>query len=251
MPASRRKTYRGLGADASRRSRYPHGCLRHGDLGSDSVEQIIELARHNGVPVLIDGAHGPGHLALDLDGLGADFYVGNCHKWLCAAKGAAFIYVRSALPVVDLHPTAISHSYGQGFPLEFDKIGTRDPSAWLTVPDAITFHHQLGGAAMRERNRAVAVEALRRMAVALGTEAGAPEGLFGSLVTVRLPAAGPTTWSAAADVSKLFWDHHRIVIPVMSHSDALWLRLSVAAYVDDEDIERLLAALPDVLRRIS
>jgi selenocysteine lyase/cysteine desulfurase len=89
------------------------------------------------------------------------------------------------------------------------------------------------------------------MEMVLGTEAGAPDALFGSLVTVRLPAAGPATWSAAAEASKVFWDHHRIVIPVMCHSDALWLRLSVAAYVDDEDIERLLAALPNVLHRIS
>jgi isopenicillin-N epimerase len=147
---------------------------------------VVALARAHGVPVLIDGAHAPGMLDLDLDQLGADFYVGNCHKWLCAPKGAAFLAV-AAEWADRVHPTVISHAYGGGFTAEFDKVGSRDPSSWLTVPAAIAFHERLGGAALRRRNRKLALGMAERLADALGSDLGAPPSLFGSMTTVRLP----------------------------------------------------------------
>ena len=105
---------------------------------------IVALARAHGIPVLVDGAHGPGMLDLDVDAIGADWYVGNCHKWLASPKGSAFI-AASANPAWEVHPTVISHSYGMGFAAEFDKIGTRDYAPWLATPAAIAFHARLGG----------------------------------------------------------------------------------------------------------
>ena len=136
--------------------------------------------------MLVDGAHGPGQVALDLTALNADWYVGNCHKWLNAPKGCGFLHARADRQE-DLHPVTISHGYGSGFLAEFDWTGTADPTAWLCVSDAIGFHERLGGEAMRARNIALAAEAATLIAGRLGTETGAGNELAGSMGVVRLP----------------------------------------------------------------
>ncbi|MBM3522104.1 MAG: aminotransferase class V-fold PLP-dependent enzyme, partial [Alphaproteobacteria bacterium] len=114
------------------------------------VARLAALARERGVPVLVDGAHAPGQLALDVPALGADWVIGNCHKWLFAPKGAAFLWVRADRQT-GLHPPVISHGYGGGFAAEFDWVGTRDVSPWLSVPAAIDFYEAVGPARVRER----------------------------------------------------------------------------------------------------
>ena len=121
------------------------------------LARMIEVCHAAGVPVLVDGAHAPGQVTLDLTALGADWYSGNCHKWLCAPKGSAFLHARPDRQE-DLHPVTISHGLGGGFLAEFDWTGTWDPSAYLAVGDAIDFHQRLGGAALRARNAALAAE---------------------------------------------------------------------------------------------
>src|SRR5262249_36119109 len=139
-------------------------------------DRIAALARDVGATVLIDGAHAPGMLDLNLTAIDADWYVGNCHKWLCAPKGAAFLWAapdrREAL-----HPTVISHGLGRGLAAEFDWVGTRAPTAWLAVPDAIAFHQRLGGPALRDRNRSLATAAGAALAAALGTELTGPPSM--------------------------------------------------------------------------
>jgi isopenicillin-N epimerase len=113
------------------------------------VRELTSLCHAAGAYVLIDGAHGPGMLSLDIASIGADWYVGNCHKWLMAPKGSAFLWANPKRQA-DMHPPVISHGYGQGFTAEFDWTGTRDPSAWLAVPAAIDFHNQIGGPSLRK-----------------------------------------------------------------------------------------------------
>jgi len=108
------------------------------------LREIIVACHAAGVPVLVDGAHGPGQVTLDLGALGADWYVGNCHKWLCAPKGSAFLWAAPDRQA-GLHPLTISHGFGQGFRAEFDWTGTRDSSACLAIPTALDFHQRLGG----------------------------------------------------------------------------------------------------------
>ena len=119
------------------------------------VQRIVAACHAAGVRVLIDGAHAPGQIDVDLTEVGADWYAGNCHKWLCAPKGCGFLHAAPGRQA-GLHPGTISHGYGEGFLAEFDWTGTTDPSRFLAVKEAIAFHADLGGAALRERNRALA-----------------------------------------------------------------------------------------------
>ena len=205
------------------------------------VAEIAALCRSLGVMLLVDGAHAPGMVDLDVDAIGADWYVGNLHKWLCAPKGAGFI-VHAARALPDVHPTTISHAYGQGFAAEFDKTGTRDATPWLAVPAAIGFHRQLGGAALRQRNHARAVTLGRRMAASLGSVPGAPDAMFGAMATVRLPGTEGAGWPDTKPVHDRL-ARHGVEVPVMALAGHLWLRVSVQDYVTAADEDALLAAL--------
>jgi isopenicillin-N epimerase len=221
------------------------------------IGEIIAAARARGIPVLVDGAHAPGLLPLSLDALGATWYAGNCHKWLCSPKGAGFLAAAPDAPW-EVHPTVISHAYGQGFTAEFDKTGTRDPSAWLTVPEAIRFHQRLGGAALRARNDALARRAAEALAATLGTTRGAPAGMFAAMATVRLSGSAlpgldrlAPDWPTAGLLRNALWDCARIEAPVMALGGALWLRLSVQAYVAPSDLEGLAAPLAEAVASVA
>jgi isopenicillin-N epimerase len=212
------------------------------------VARLVALARSRGVPVLVDGAHGPGLLDLDVGAVGADWYVGNCHKWLCAPKGAGFLVLGPEAPG-DLHPVTISHAYGRGPVAEFGKIGTRDPSAWLSVPAAIAFHRRLGGAALRARNRALALEGARYLETRLGLVPAGPDEMLSAMVALRLPGGfGAATPERAAELREALWQAARIEAIVMVHSGALWLRLCAHAYSEAGEFARLAEVL-DALGR--
>ena len=199
------------------------------------VREIIELCRTAQVPVLVDGAHGAGQVPLDLRQLDADWYVGTCHKWLCAPKGCGFLYARADRRA-DLHPVTISHGYGQGFTAEFDWTGTVDPSAYLSLPAAIAFFERLGGAALMERNRQLAAEAATLLAGALGTEIGALPAMAGSMGLVRLPIGLDPSRSEAVRIRRAL-QAAGTDAPVHPINSALWLRLSAYAYNETADYE--------------
>lgn len=208
------------------------------------VADIIALARAHGVPVLVDGSHAPGLVDLDVGALDADFYVGNCHKWLCAPKGAAFLTLGRTADPEAIHPLTISHAYGKGFLAEFGKIGTRDPSAWLTVPDAVAAHQAMGGAALRARNADLARDGAARIAATLGTGLAGPRAMFAGMVSLRLPQRlGPATPEQAADLRERLWSRNRIEALILPHSGALWLRVCAFAYSEASDFDRTAAAL--------
>jgi len=205
--------------------------------------RIAAACRAAGVPVLIDGAHGPGQIDLDLAALGADWYVGNCHKWLCAPKGCAFLYARGT--ETPLHPVTISHGYGQGFLAEFDWTGTTDPSRFLAVTEAIAHHRRLGGARLRARNIALAATGAGIVASSLGTDTGASGPFAGAMATVRLPVADATHARALAIRSALM--AAGTDAPVHALDGALWLRLSAFAYNREADYQRLAQLARQVL----
>jgi isopenicillin-N epimerase len=206
------------------------------------VRELTTLCRAAGACVLIDGAHGPGMLSLDIPSIGADWYVGNCHKWLMAPKGSAFLWAKPARQV-DLHPLVISHGYGRGFAAEFDWTGTRDPTAWLAVPAAIDFHNQIGGPSLRDRNAKLARESATLLASHWKTERGSADLVTGSMAAVRLPLRGVATPERAEKLRVQLFEVHRIEVAITAFADSVWARISAQAYNEPADYERLAQAL--------
>ena len=199
------------------------------------VEEIVREARERGLTTIVDGAHAVAQVDLDLDSLGADFYSGNCHKWLCAPKGAGFLHVR---PEWQEHVDGVITSWGYEEPATFisrtERQGTRDSAAYLTVPTAIEFVREHD-----DRARCVALcrEARRDLCALLGSEPIAPEEMVLQMASVRLPEPDTT-------LNQRLFDDYRIEIPV-SHDGAL-LRISVAPYTERADVDRLLFALGEL-----
>jgi isopenicillin-N epimerase len=159
------------------------------------VASLVREAQLSGVDVLVDGAHAPGMVELNLEKLGAAYYTGNCHKWLCAPKGAGFLYVREDLRS-SVRPLVISHGANAAaerrsrFHLEHDWTGTHDPSAWLSVPAAIAEVESMaagGWSEVRQRNHEMALAARDLLCEALGADKACPDGMVGSMATVALP----------------------------------------------------------------
>ena len=210
------------------------------------LQEMVAMCRARGVPVLVDGAHAPGMLPLDLPAIGADWYVGNLHKWLCAAKGTAVLYA-SERGQEHLHPTVISHGYGQGFHAEFDFVGTRDCSGWLASTAALDFHRALGPEALRAYNRGLALWGRSLLMEGLGAVPAGPEDMIGSLAAVRLPESfGPGTLEVARQLHDALWTRHSIEVPVSAWGGGLWLRVSGQAYNERWEYEELLAALREI-----
>jgi isopenicillin-N epimerase len=202
------------------------------------VKRLTELCHAAGTLVAIDGAHVPGMLSLDIPAVGADWYVGNCHKWLMAPKGAAFIWA-SAERQTQIHPLVISHGRGQGFHAEFDWVGTRDPTAWLTIPAAIDWHVRAGGQTLRDRNASLIEIAATALASRWNTEVGSRDGNHAAMTTVRLPLRAEATPQLALNVRASLRADHRIDVVAVAFAGRLWARISAQAYNSLPDYERL------------
>lgn len=202
------------------------------------IAEIAASCRAAGVPLLVDGAHGPGHTEIDLPSLDADYYVGNCHKWLAAPKGCAFLWTRRDRQA-GLHPTTVSHGFGGGYLAEFDWTGTRDATAQLAIQSALSFHERLGGAELRRRNIALASEAGALLASELGTMFG-NAGHAVAMAMVRLPLENvPLTKAYATQLRGRLLDEFRTDAPLHAHPSGIWLRLSAHAYNDIADYAKL------------
>ena len=212
------------------------------------IEQIIALFKERGIPVLVDGAHAPGQIDLHLDTLGADYYVGNCHKWLYTPKGAAFLWVNKKHQA-KIHPTVISHFLGQGFQTEFNWTGTLDPTAWLSIPAGIEFHRKLGVAGSFEYTRQMLLDARQNISNALGISYGAPESMVANLCTFPLPNNPDATDERVFYLHDVLFDEYHIEVPAMNANGKLYLRASSSPYNDTSDFEALKNALLDLANR--
>ena len=209
------------------------------------VAELISRCRARNIPVLVDGAHGPGMIDLDLHQLGPDWYVGNCHKWLCAPKGCAFLWANPASERSrqDIHPTVISHFLDEDWPAEFDFTGTRDSSAWLAVGEAVRFHQSLGGAELRERNHALALQGAELLRSSLDLPRLAPDSMLAAIVTLPWPGELRGGVEDAWARRRALWDAHRIEVAVFPFAERLFLRISAQAYNEIGDYQHLAEAL--------
>jgi isopenicillin-N epimerase len=210
------------------------------------VEEIAAECRRQGVAVLVDGAHAAGMLPVDLGRLGADFWVGNLHKWVCAPKAVAALHVAPAWRD-RLRPLVASHGAFSGYRPSFDWTGTRDPSALLAVPAALAFFDQAGWQATRQHNADLARQGAELIAQHIGTTAPDADGMPTAMRLVRLRQALDDDDARALEDRLL--TEHRVVVPITFHGGSRWLRVSAQLYNTLADYERLAKALLAERRR--
>jgi isopenicillin-N epimerase len=214
------------------------------------IEEVCRRARAVGILTVIDGAHAPGQVELDLDALGVDFYVGNCHKWLSAPKGSGFLYARPEAQKL-LDPLVISWgwkaepTYRAQTPLidHFEWGGTDDPSAYLSVPAAIEFQIEHNWPRVRAACHLLAADARERVAALSGLPQVAPDSTdwWVQMVNMPLPEVDPL-W-----LKTRLWDDYRVEIPITSFQGRHYARISIQAYNNSAHVDQLVSALSALL----
>lgn len=218
------------------------------------VEKLVGRLESRGIDVVVDGAHATGMIELDIEAIGAAYYVGNLHKWLCSPKGTAYVHVRRDRQK-GFEPLVISRGFPNttGFRRDHDWAGTFDCTGFLAIPKAIEVMGAMlpgGWPALRERNRATARAARALLCERLGLDAPVPESMLGTLVTLPLPrhrevtGAQPTGLRVDPLQAELF-DVHGIEVPIFTWPSwpRRWFRVSAQLYNARADYEALATAL--------
>jgi isopenicillin-N epimerase len=215
------------------------------------VAAIARRAREAGILTVIDGAHAPGQLDLNVEEIGADFYTGNCHKWLCAPPGAGFLYARPEVQAL-LQPLIVSWGWesrnpsGNDFQDYFGWVGTHDPAAYLSVPAAIAFQREHDWTSVRAASSALAAEARQRIAALTNLEQIAPESpeWLGQMRAMPLPIDSPERMD---EIKRRLWAEYQVEIPLSFWNGHYLTRISVTAYNSPRDVDRLLGGLERLL----
>ena len=211
--------------------------------------ELCRRARRSGIISVVDGAHAPGQIPVDLAALGSDFYAANCHKWLCAPKGSAFLHARPAAqplirPLVASWGDAGFATTGRPFLDELQWTGTRDLSAWLAIPAALRFREENGGEQVSARCRDLARESRRELHAITRTDPLCPESAewFAQMFAVTLPPCdGPRLQAELLA-------RHGVEVPVTRWRGRPLLRVSVQGYNGAGDLARLATALAEIGR---
>lgn len=221
------------------------------------IERAVATAKARGIWTVIDGAHTPGHIPLNLKALDADYYAGNCHKWMMAPKGSAFLYVRKEFQSA-VNPLVISHGWTEDagqpgvkgvfgntpFIDGIEMQGTRDPSAWLTVTDAIKFGHEHNWKEVAERCRMLVQDTASRVAKLTGLPAlSSPEFCAPQMVAMPVPKSEPM------ELKLFLLQQYGIEIPVFNWQDSTIVRVSAQGYNTQKHMDRLVAALQKYLSK--
>jgi isopenicillin-N epimerase len=213
------------------------------------VVEICQRARQAGLITIVDGAHAPGHIPLDLKAIDADIYTGACHKWLCAPKGAAFLYARKDIQSI-LDPLVVSWGYQSEKPGPSQFIdyhewqGTRDVAAFLSVPSAINYQKEHSWDMVRERCHELACQARSEINSLTKLDAISPDSpdWFYQMVTLRLP-----TEIDHELVKERLYNEYQIEILTHLWQDQPFIRVSFQAYNEASDLEKLIEALKEIL----
>ena len=209
------------------------------------LAELAAACRARGVPVLVDGAHAPGAIEVDIESLGVDWYAANLHKWAFAPRGCGVLWAAPGRRA-GLHPAVLSWGLANDDWLqEFDWTGTRDPSPWLAAPAGLDFMADvLGVAAMRAHNHRLAWTTAERLSSRWGFDWTTPESMIGCMATLPLPDRfGPADAATAQRLRDALLLDHGIEAPVLARGGRLWIRLSFQVYNDESDVERLEQAI--------
>lgn len=206
------------------------------------VAKLAVEARKTNSRILVDGAHAPGMVPLDLADIDCDHYTGNCHKWLCAPKGAGFLWSNRAF-LAETHPSVISHGHDQGYVAEFDWTGTRDASAQFVLHETMAFLNRLGADDIKAHNHALALTAAEALASTWKTRVGASRAFTGSMAMVELPIRGSATPEGGLAIRETLLQTFKVQVPINALDNRYWARISAQIYNELEDYERLAKAL--------
>ena len=210
------------------------------------VAEIAAALKARGVTVLVDGAHAPGALALDVPSIGADWYAANLHKWCHAPRSCGFLWAPPERQP-GIQPTTISWGVDKGFTNAFDWVGTLDPTNYLAAPEGVALLREWGFEAARNYMHRLAWEGGRLLAERWGTEVGVPESMVGTMITVPLPARSGSANEDAARLRLALLLEEKIEIQMHAWRGRLWVRLSAQVYNEMSEVEQLAEA---VLRRL-
>jgi isopenicillin-N epimerase len=202
------------------------------------VQALAERCRRKGVPLLVDGAHAPGAIPVDIASLGVDWYAANLHKWAFAPRSCGVLWASRARQA-GLHPPVVSWNLDQGFTAEFDWVGTRDPSPWLAAPAGVEFLDSLGRSAVYEWNHRLAWDAARLLASRWETELPVREAAIGTMAAVPVPARLGSTTEEAQRLRDTLLFKHGIEVQVHAAYARVWVRVSAQVYNEIADVERL------------
>lgn len=212
------------------------------------IKEICRNAEAAGIMTIVDGAHVPGHMELDLSEMRPDIYTGACHKWLSAPKGSSFLYVKRALQD-QIDPLVISWGWESDFPgksqfLDYHQWqGTRDMSAFFAVPAAIKFQNLHNWPEVKNRCHNLLVEARHRISNITGAETICPDSksYFGQMASIRLPNAEPVK------MQTVLFQEYKIEVPVFRWKDEIFIRVSIQAYNNENDVDKLIGALKRIV----
>ena len=209
------------------------------------VADVAAAARDRGLPVLVDGAHAPGQVPVDIAALGVDFWVGNLHKWVCSPRGCAALVVAPQWQDV-VRPRIASHGYTTGFLAAFDWTGTADPIPLLAIPAALDFWDSLGWDAVRRHQRALVTAGAHRVADAIGTEVAIADQFTAAMRLVRLPVVLATEAEREALAYRLITDYG-VTAHITEHAGTTYVRMCGQLYNTPDHYDRLAKALSDAV----
>jgi isopenicillin-N epimerase len=209
------------------------------------VAEIVAAAHDRGVPVLVDAAHAPGQTDVDLIATGADFWVGNLHKWICSPRAAAILSVAPRWRDT-LRPLVPSHLYAEGYQPSFDWTGTFDPITLLAVPAALAFWDDRGWDHVRKQQSALVDDGAARVAAALGTTAPVADQFRAAMRVIELPIKVEP--DRARQIEATLSSKHQVEISLMHLHETCWVRVCGQIYNTASDYDRLAAALPELVQ---
>ena len=211
------------------------------------VEEIITFAKKKNILCIIDGAHVPGHIQLDINKLDVDIYTGACHKWMCAPKGTSFLYVKKELQE-NVHPLVVSWGWESEDPGESKFLdwhewqGTRDMSAFLTIPTAVQFLKDHNWSEVSRQCRKIVQYSRKEFFDFLNDDPLCPDDWLGQMASIPLPIKDANSFK-----NKLL-EKYSIQVPVFKWEEQIYLRYSIQAYNSENDLEKLFLALKELLR---